>query len=111
MKSDERKERVQKQKQEHQLKAYHSAVQVIKIRDSQKPSYHYDRLFISRAPRSLATETSRIEFDLYLARNSFFHQASRIWKLLPQTVKLSSKLGWFKTLNMDWIKRNIAVRP
>ena len=96
----------------HQLVAYHSAVQVYKIRDSQKPSYHYERLFCSREQqtRSLANETSRIDFELSLARNSFFYQA-RIWNSLPQALKLSSKLSRFNILSKDWIKKNKAMRP
>ena len=53
----------------HQLVAYHSATQIFKIKDSLKPSYHFDRLFTSRGQptRSLTTETGKQKFKLCLA--------------------------------------------
>ena len=98
----------------HQLVAYHSAVQVFKIRESQKPSYHFERLFArSQSSRysSSSTEANRIDYEMSLARNSFFFQASRIWNSLPQPVQLSRNVNTFKSSCKTWVKRNIAMRP
>ena len=98
----------------HQLVAYHSAVQVFKIRESQKPSYHFERLFArSQSSRysSSSTEANRIDYEISLARNSFFFQASRIWNSLPQPVQLSRNVNTFKSSCKTWVKRNIAMRP
>ena len=98
----------------HQLVAYHSAVQVFKIKESQKPSYHYERLFSrSQSTRSLTsiTDANRIDYELALARNSFFYQASRIWNSLPQSIKLSKNVNIFKSSCKTWVKMNIAMRP
>ena len=99
----------------HQLVAYHSLNQVYKIYQEKKPQYHYNRLFgsnqhdpIRRAGTRL---TSRVDFNLSLARTSFFFQASRLWNLLPLSLKLEPTYESFKKRTRFWVKNMIAVKP
>ena len=97
----------------HQLVAYHSVVQVFKIKETQQPKYHYTRLFCPRpiATRSAQNQDLRIDFKLSLTRGSFFFQSSRVWNSLPQNLKYSSSLETFKKATKKWTKMNISVRP
>ena len=102
----------------HQLTAFHTACQVYKVHTTKKPEYHYNRLFFDKNDiinrtniRGLKMNAKRIDFDLSLARGSFFYQGSRIWNLLPQKVKNSENLRKFKTNCKNWIQENISIRP
>ena len=98
----------------HQLVAYHSAVQVYKIKETQQPKYHYTRLFNSRPSTSTRTAQNqdiRIDFHLSLSRGSFFFQSSRVWNSIPQHLKYSTNLETFKKETKTWTKMNITVRP
>ena len=83
----------------HQLTAYHSVNQVHKIYYRQKPSYHFNRLFGQRhdiTTRGVASMQARVDFDLSLARTSFFYQSSRLWNQLPMNMKLNTNYENFK---------------
>ena len=79
------------------------------------PVYHHERLFGS-CQHSVHTrgETNiqaRVDFDLSLARTSFFFQASRLWNLIPANLKLNPSLETFKKKTRCWVRSNIDVRP
>ena len=102
----------------HQLIAYHTACQVYKIYTTKLPVYHYNRLFYEENERLNGADTraseiksKNIQFDLSLARGSFFYQGSRIWSLLPPHIKKSDKLEKFKPCCRKWILQNIEIRP
>ena len=98
----------------HQLTAYHSVNQVHKIYYKQKPSYHYNRLFGQRhdiTTRGVASMQARVDFDLSLARTSFFYQSSRLWNQLPMNMKSNSNYDNFKKKTRVWVKSNIGIRP
>ena len=100
-----------------QLVAYHSVCQVYRIKKSKLPAYHYKRLFKSpiseQNTRTRGTEKPNkiIDFDLSLARGSFFYQSSRLWDLLPNNIKEAKTIHMFKRKSKVWIKGNISVRP
>ena len=82
----------------HQLVAYHTGVQMYKVCTTRQPTYHYDRLFENQEP-NIVTRTNnekRVEFDLSLARTSFFYQSSRIWLELPHPIKTAKSLETIK---------------
>ena len=99
----------------HQLVAYHSLNQVYKIYRDKKPQYHYNRLFGSNLhdtiTRGGTRMTTRVDFNLSLARTSFFFQASRLWNLLPPSLKLLPTHETFKKRMRFWVKNMIAVKP
>ena len=101
----------------HQMVAYHIACLVFKINHTKLPSYHYNRLFpkitqfqqIER--RCQDKEIARIEFDLSLARSSFFYQGSQLWKTLPPEITNAKTVENFKSLCKPWILNNISIIP
>ena len=99
----------------HQLMAYHSLNQVYKKYHHRKPQYHHDRLFGSSQhdvlTRGGARQTSRVNFNLSLARTSFFYQASRLWNILPSSLKMEPSYQTYKKLLRFWIKNTIVVKP
>ena len=92
----------------HQLVAYHSVNQVYKIYHTQRPAYHYDRLFSVDRRRNNAM---RIDFNLSLGRTSFFYYASRLWNNLPVELRMCASYDAFKFGSRMWIRDNIQVRP
>ena len=60
--------------------------------------------------RQQEVNVARIDFDLSLARSSFFYQAQQIWSLLPEEIRSSNKIDSFKTKCKAWIKEHIAVK-
>ena len=96
----------------HQLVVYHTACQTYKIRGSKYPEYHYNRLFsnINHKSRHSRNEISRVDFNLSLARGSFFYQAPQVWNSLPGYVKSAKSLSIFKKKCKKWIKNNVTVK-
>ena len=90
----------------HQLGAYHTLLQVNKIRMSKKPKYHFDRLF-----GSSDFPQARVDFKLCLCRGSFFYQGSKLWSALPTSMKNLSDPESFKKKCKQWIKTNIKIKP
>ena len=102
----------------HQLIAYHTVCQVYKIQRTKEPMYHYNRLFGDQSEKQNRTKirgsemsAKQIEFDLSLARGSFFYQGSRIWNLLPHNIKISKNLRKFKINCKKLIKNYISIKP
>ena len=80
-----------KQLSVHQHVAYHTLCQTHKILKSEEPKYHFDRISNSNDRSRTEGGIKRIDYDLSLARSSFFYQASRIWSLLPNNIKVLNK--------------------
>ena len=99
----------------HQLTAQLTLSQVFSIHQSKLPSYHCQRLYdFSGQPKTRSITSSsakRTDFELSLARTSFFYQSSRLWAALPQQVKNSRNKFEFKRRCKTWVKMNIAVKP
>ena len=100
----------------HQLIVYHTACQVYKIEKSKLPVYHHKRLFsklsrICNVTRYTDKVINRIDFDLSVARSSFFYQAPQVWCSLPNYVKSAPTLPQFKKKCKRWIKNNVLIIP
>ena len=98
----------------HQMVAYHSAVQVYNIAKNKEPKYHYNRLFGANENQQQPDtrhDHLQVNFQLSLARGSFFYQSSKIWAALPEATRLSPNLYGFKKECKKWISQNIRVKP
>ena len=95
----------------NQLIAYHILVQSYNIKISQKPDYHFQRLFKCDKKAIRSKDINRVEFRLNVGRSSYFYQASRLWIALPMKVKECSSLGGFKSLLKKWIIETIPIKP
>ena len=85
-----------KQLSNHQMVAYYTSVQVYNKAKNKAPKYHHDLLFGNMAeqvpPDTRHGSQNRVEFNLSLARGSFFYQGSQIWAALPNQIKMSRNL-------------------
>ena len=99
----------------HQLVAYHTTCQTFKVHMSQEPAYHHQRMFNTYEHPSTRSVSSfggsRVEFQLSLARNSFFYRAANLWSALPMTIRTSQNIEKFKRSLKFWIKENINMKP
>ena len=97
----------------HQMVAYHSSLQIPKILSSQKPKYHANRIKNdkNRDTRANTENLKQINFMKSLGKSSFFHQATRIWNLVPINIKSLSKIGPLKKQLKKWVSEHISVRP
>ena len=100
----------------HQMVAFHSGLQIPKILTSKLPKYHTRRIQNSaqRPTRFSAENQIQIDFKLSLAKTSFFHQATRIWNLIPPEMKLlrsEKQFKKFKKQFKQWVCLNISIRP
>ena len=102
----------------HQRIAHLSLSQVYTIFQTKNPVYHYSRLF-ARTPTNIHPGTrstndyspNRIDFNLSLARSSFFYQSSRLWAAIPDQIKSSRNKSIFKNKCKTWVKTNVFVKP
>ena len=98
----------------HQMVVYHTACQIFKIKQSKLPQYHYDRLFPEviddQQTDTRCNNIARIDFNLSLARSSFFYQGSQIWKALPNNITSAPKLKTFKKLCNAWVLKNVPIK-
>ena len=97
----------------HQRIAHLSLSQVYSIYKTKNPIYHHKQLF-GRQPGNRDTSDytpNRIEFNLSLARSSFFYQSSRLWAAIPDQIKTSTNRTTFKSKSKTWVKNNISVKP
>ena len=97
----------------HQLVAFHTACQTYRIYTEKLPHYHYNRLFQNENEdgRNTRSKMKPIDFELSLAKGSFFFQASKIWGRLPSHIRNMPKLKSFKTSCRKWIQENIDINP
>ena len=97
----------------HQMVAYHSSLQIPKIISSQKPQYHTNRITNerNRDTRSSTANLRQIDFKHSLSKSSFFHQATRVWNLIPSNIKSLNKTETLKKQLKLWVSENISIRP
>ena len=86
-----------------QLIAYHTLIQVYKIKKSKEPEYLYE--FLSRENRNgniIVTNTG-----LSLAKSSFTFRGPELWNSLPVNVRNSNKIAVFKKGCRKWVKDTV----
>ena len=91
----------------NQLVAYHTLLQIFKIRKSQEPEYLF--AILGRDNRNghiVVTNT-----HLSLAKKSFTFRGSELWNQLPADIRTNHKLGNFKKACRNWIKAEIPRFP
>ena len=100
---------------------HQSAVQVFNVLKQKAPAHHYQRLFPhlvhgqgeTIGMRSVPNLNTRVDFSSNLGRISFFLQSSKIWNVLPLSIK-SKTAGTtqsVKTMCKKWTRENITIRP
>ena len=99
----------------NQTVAYSMISQVWKIRKSEQPWYHYDRLFRRNLnpdvnTRSVASEEPRVNFRLSTGQGSFFYHASNLWNNLPAEIRDSRTMQRFKKDAKQWIMEKIPMK-
>ena len=95
----------------NQLVAYNMLSQVYKVKETQQPSYHYDRFFGHHASRDQnITRLTSISFKLCQGRGSFFHLAASLWNSSSPLVRNSVNLPRFKTNARKWVLANIPSK-
>ena len=91
----------------HQLVAYHTLLQVYKIRSSKEPEYLYERLGKdNRNGHIIVTNT-----ELTLAKKSFTFRGAELWNSLPDQIRKNVKIGGFKKACRKWVKESIPRFP
>ena len=87
----------------NQLVAYHSLLQIYKIRSSQEPEYLYEKLGKdNRNGNIIVTNT-----ELTLAKKSFTFRGAQLWNSLPDQIRKNVKIGGFKKACRKWVKESI----
>ena len=87
----------------NQLIAYHTLIQIFKIRNSRQPEYLYE--IVGRENRNGHIIVSNT--DLSLAKNSFTFRGPELWNSLPVNIRNSEKIRVFKKTCRAWIKETI----
>ena len=96
----------------HQLGALSTIKMTKKIMMTQKPTYLAQRLQTpldrgTRSGETLAQEKTR----LGLAREGFVYRGTKLYNLLPHSMKQESIMISFKRQAKIWVKENIPVKP
>ena len=79
---------------------------------TQKPSYLARRLQtpLDRGTRSGDTLTLS-KTQLGLARDGFVYRGTKLYNLLPNSLKQETEMNLFKSQAKIWVKENIPVKP
>lgn len=96
----------------HQLGALRTVNLTKKIMMTQKPSYLARRLQtpLDRGTRSGDTLTLS-KTQLGLAREGFVYRGTKLYNLLPNSLKQETEMNLFKSQAKIWVKENIPVKP
>ena len=96
----------------HQLGALRTVNLTKKIMMTQKPSYLARRLQtpLDRGTRSGDTLTLS-KTQLGLAREGFVYRGTKLYNLLPNSMKQETEMKIFKSQAKIWVKENIPVKP
>ena len=87
----------------NQLVAYHTLLAVHKMRQTGEPEYLASFLkFDNRSGRIIIPNTT-----LTLAKKSFVWRGSLNWNLLPNNLRNSNRIGFFKRGVKDWVTKNV----
>ena len=103
----------------HQLVGYHTVLQAHKCRTTGEPSFMFKKLFPNTNQlegnlgplRSLTNENIIINFNLSLARGSFFYRASKLYNAIPPDIKSCPTVPTFKKHLRKWVHENISFVP
>ena len=91
----------------NQLIAYHTALQVYRIRMNNEPEYLAQILNKdNRNGNIIVTNT-----ELTLAKRSFTFRGAQLWNSLPNNIRNKSKIGNFKKMLRIWVQENIPRFP
>ena len=96
----------------HQQGALRTVTLVKKIMLTQKPSYLAQRLQMAnqRGTRAGAA-LSQEQTSLGIAKEGFIYRGTKIFNLLPDSLKQENNMMKFKKNIKSWIKNNILVKP
>ena len=87
----------------NQLIAYHTLLQIYKIRSTREPEYMSEILRKdNRNGHIVVTNT-----ELTLAKKSFSFRGSQLWNSLPDNIRNSLKIGIFKKACKKWVKETV----
>ena len=96
----------------HQLGVLRTVTLAKKIMLTQKPSYLSKRLQLAQYSGTRAGTTLSMEKpSLGMVREGFIYRGTRIFNLLPISLKQEQNFGKFKKNVKSWIKGNISVKP
>ena len=84
----------------NQLIAYHTLIQIFKIRTSGEPEYLTRILSNDNRNGHILIPNS----ELTLARKSFCFRGAELWNRVPALVRSSSKIGRFEIQTRKWVK-------
>ena len=97
-----------------QLYAYHSLVQILKVKSEKRPEYinekfskgfgHHTRLSSNNCIRI----QNHISSDL--GKQNFTYKAALLWNKLPPNIKQCSTLKKFKISLKEWVKKEIPLK-
>ena len=87
----------------NQLIAYHTALQVFRIRMNNEPEYLAEILKKDNRNDKITVNNT----ELTLAKRSFTFRGAQLWNNLPSHIRNKSKIGSFKKMLRIWIKGNI----
>ena len=91
----------------NQLLAYHTLIQIFKIRTSGEPEYLKRILSNDNRNGHILIPNS----ELTLARKSFCFRGAELWNRVPALVRSSSKIGRFKIQTRKWVKDCVPRFP
>ena len=91
----------------NQLIAYHTLMQVFKIRNSGEPEYLSRILGNDNRNGRILIPNS----DLTLAKRSFCFRGAQLWNTVPASIRNSPKIGVFKIKTKNWVKNCVSRFP
>ena len=96
----------------HQLGALRTVTLAKKIMLDQKPAYLAERLRLSQG-RSTRSGTTVVadKSDLGLVREGFIHRGTKLFNLMPETLKNEKDMNLFKKNVKRWTMDTIPVKP
>ena len=87
----------------NQLIAYHTLLQIFKIRSCREPEYLYDELGTDNRNGHIVVSNC----DLRLALNSFTYRGAKLWNNVPPHIRNSQKIGIFKKEIRKYVKQMV----
>ena len=87
----------------NQLIAYHTALQVFRIRINDEPEYLAKILKKDNRNENIVVTNT----ELTLAKRSFTFRGAELWNCLPNSIRNQTNIGGFKKMLRIWVKENI----
>ena len=96
----------------HQLGALRTVTLTKKIMLTQKPVYLAQRLQLANYTGTRSgTSLTQEKTTLRLVREGFIYRGTKLFNLLPDSLKFENNVKLFKKNVKKWIKQNIPVKP